>query len=363
MAAVSEAETDIVARPKSEKNKSDAPVIDMDALHILPLKIIPFENTVLKSARLIKNARLETVVELFRHEEGASGQVLVPDVWGVLGVDPDDPKIANDHRMLQQLAGLYSYDIYTLRKMLRAFGIEISDNEALKLSPEKSAELAEYMSKFTHPLLTEVFGGVDAEIKDLDQLLDMFRAPDKGNALRNLQVMAKKLEIEIGEIPKFLEDYGDIFMSLAYFRDCLDALIPQITTLLEDMGEMRKSMQLASDRNLMKTCNFMEERLTDITTSLTGRFESFHQHSSDMWENVTAESFRNVKEMVASHHTTLGGVLCGLAVKMSLWEEKFGGGRGGLVQRSEFIMSEMRHGIDTIAAIEKSAPSTVSIRK
>jgi hypothetical protein len=48
---------------------------------------------------------------------------------------------------------------------------------------------------------------------------------------------------------------------------------------------------------------------------------------------------------------------------MSLWEEKFGGGRGGLVQRSEFIMSEMRHGIDTIAAIEKSAPSTVSIRR
>ena len=175
--------------------------------------------------------------------------------------------------------------------------------------------------------------------------------------------MAEKLEIGIGDIPKFLEDYGDIFMSLAYFRECLDSLIPQITGLLDDMGEMRQSMQLAADRNLMKTCSFMEERLTDITTSLTGRFESFHQHSSDMWENVTAESFRNVQKMVASHHTTLGGVLCGLAVKMSLWEEKFGGGRGGLVQRSEFIMSEMRNGMDTIAAIEKSAPSTVSIRK
>ncbi len=60
---------------------------------------------------------------------------------------------------------------------------------------------------------------------------------------------------------------------------------------------------------------------------------------------------------------TLGGVLCGLSVKMSLWEEKFGGGRGGLVQRAEFIMSEMRQGIDTIAAIEQSAPSVVSIRK
>lgn len=362
MAAVNEVETEAQVEKPASRKSSQKP-LDMDALHILPLRIIPFDNTVLKSARLIKNARLETVVELFRHEEGASGQVLVSDVWGVIGVDPDDPKMAGDRRMLQQLAGLYSYDVYTLRKMLRAFGIEISDNKALRLSPEKSAELAAYMSKFTHPLLTQIFGGVDSKITDLDQLLDMFREPDKGNALRNLQVMAKKLAIEISDIPRFLEDYGDIFMSLAYFRECLDALIPQITDLIENMDEMRTSMQLSSDRNLMKTCDFMQERLTDIITSLTGRFESFHQHSSDMWEHVTAESFRNVKEMVAGHHTTLGGVLCGLAVKMSMWEEKFGGGRGGLVQRSEFIMSEMRHGIDTIAAIEKSAPSTVSIRK
>ena len=182
MAAVSEAETEVQVKPKVAKG-SDSIAIDMDALHVLPLKIIPFQNSVLKSARLIKNSRLETVVELFRHEEGASGQVLVNDIWGVLGVDPDDEKIAQDRRMLQSLGGLYSFDIYTLRKMLRAFGIEISDNEALKLSPEKAAELGEYMSEFTRPLLVQVFGGVDSEINDLEQLLDMFRAPDKGNAL------------------------------------------------------------------------------------------------------------------------------------------------------------------------------------
>lgn len=348
--------------PKAEA-PAEAIMGEMDSLHILPLKIIPFRNPVLKSARLIKNSRLETVVELFRHAEGASGQVAVNDIWGILGVDPEAVEIQQDRIMLHKLAGLYSYDVYTLRMALRAFGIEISDNKALRLSPRKSAELGEYMSKFTRPLLSQVYSGMKTEITDLDQLLDMFRAPDKGNAMRNLQVMAERLHIGIGDIPKFLEDYGDIFLSLAYFRECLDTLIPQITELLEDLGEMRKNMQLASDRNLMKTCAFMEERLTDITTSITGRFENFHQNSSDMWENVTAESFRAVKDIVAGHHMTLGGVLCGLSVKMSIWEEKFGGGRGGLVQRSEFIMSEMRQGIDTIAAIEKSAPSVVSIRK
>ena len=112
----------------------------------------------------------------------------------------------------------------------------------------------------------------------------------------------------------------------------------------------------------MKTCDHMEERLTDITTSITGRFENFHQHSNEMWKNVTAESFRQVKELVAGHHMTLGGVLCGLAVKMSLWDERFADGKGSLMQRAEFIMTEMRHGIDVIDRIEQSAPSLTDIR-
>ena len=55
------------------------------------------------------------------------------------------------------------------------------------------------------------------------------------------------------------------------------------------------------------------------------------------------------------------GVLCGLAVKMSLWELRFSQGRGSLTQRAEFIMTEMRHGVDTIDRIEKSAPTLAAL--
>lgn len=87
--------------------------------------------------------------------------------------------------------------------------------------------------------------------------------------------------------------------------------------------------------------------------SLSGRFESFDKHSQDMWNDINPNSFHKVKDMIASHHATLGGVLCGLAVKMVRWQEKFGDDRGGPVKRSEFLMSEMRQGIEKI---EKSAP-------
>ncbi|WP_245986375.1 hypothetical protein [Azospirillum thermophilum] len=46
-----------------------------DALHILPLSAIPLETPGLQHARLIKNVRLQTVVEMFRDAQAGSGQV------------------------------------------------------------------------------------------------------------------------------------------------------------------------------------------------------------------------------------------------------------------------------------------------
>jgi hypothetical protein len=336
---------------------------DMDLMHVLPLHIIPFKTRTLKSARLIKNSRLEPVVEVYRTEDGASGQFAVSDTVSALGLETDNPDTEIDLRILGQLGGLNSYDIYSLRRMLRNLGIEIDSHDSLKLSANKCAELGQYMGEFTRPLLQKVYSGAEANIEDLDQLLNLFRSPDRAEAMKNLQVMADMLQIGLADIPAFLEDYGDIFLSLAYFRERLDYLIPVITGFIDDIKELQENFQLRSDRNLMKTCTFMGERLSDITASLTGRFEHFHQHSDQMWTNVTAESFREVKTLISSHHTTLGGVLCGLTVKMSLWEERFPGGRGGLIQRSEFVMSEMRHGIDVIDKIEKPAPSLVNIRR
>lgn len=92
-----------------------------------------------------------------------------------------------------------------------------------------------------------------------------------------------------------------------------------------------------------------------MTASITGRFEIFDRHSEVLWENITAESFAKVKKMIESHHVTVGGVLCGLSVKMNSWQEQLGAG-GGLVRRADFVMSEMMQGIEKIVKIEQSAP-------
>ena len=48
-----------------EVDKSALDDSDMDALHILPLQIVPLETKGLAKARMIKNIRLESVVEVF----------------------------------------------------------------------------------------------------------------------------------------------------------------------------------------------------------------------------------------------------------------------------------------------------------
>ena len=52
---------------------------------------------------------------------------------------------------------------------------------------------------------------------------------------------------------------------------------------------------------------------------------------------------------------TIGGVLCGLAVKMNLWKHRFARGGGGPNRRMEFVKSEILPGLSHIKALEQSA--------
>ena len=184
----------------------------------------------------------------------------------------------------------------------------------------------------------------------------MFKNPDRDQAMENLKKLATRLNVALPEIPRFLEDYSDIFLSLAYFKNSFDNIVPRITVFFEFMEELRGNYRLKHDRNLVETLLFVENTLNNVTASITGRFESFQRHSNEMWSDINAESFSRVKRIISSHHSTIGGVLCGLAVKMSMWNDRFADGRDGPQARADFMLSEMRHGIEKIVEVEASAP-------
>ena len=77
--------------------------------------------------------------------------------------------------------------------------------------------------------------------------------------------MAKKLGIGLGDIPTFLENYGDIFLSLSYYRQTLDEIEPVIEKFLDSMDEIRSNWQLKQDQNLMRTCSMLQSTISELT--------------------------------------------------------------------------------------------------
>ena len=50
--------------------------------------------------------------------------------------------------------------------------------------------------------------------------------------MENLKKYASTLNVALPEIPRFLKDYGDIFLSLAYFKNFLNQIAPYVTAFI-----------------------------------------------------------------------------------------------------------------------------------
>lgn len=330
---------------------------DRDALYILPLSIIPLKLPALRRARLIKNVRLEGVVEFFADPQTGSGQVDIKDLPMVFGWP--DGQANPDFKLLKRLADLPSYDVYSLRILLRDMNIPISNARGLSLSESKIASLDAYMSKFTRPLVAKVFGGKEIETGGAEDLVRMFREAGSAQVRDNLLTIAKTLGIDVMDLPRFLEDCGDIFLALSYYRQCLDEIEPAVGGLLDSIHDIRANRLLSENSSVMETCDKIESTIGGQMASVGGRVEKFDRVTNALWADVSAQRFREVKEMIQSYHTAVGGVLCALTVKIKAWAAQFPNPESvGAKRRADFLMSDMKQGIEKILKMEGMAPGS-----
>jgi hypothetical protein len=326
--------------------------LDRDSLHTLPLCILPLETTGLRRARLIKNVRLESVVELFTDTNAGSGQMEIEDLVTEFQWNPIKPP--KDLIMIRNLGLLPSYDVYSLRIKLRELGIDIENSQDLKLSDNKKKELTSYMTEFTRPLIINIYGSEDINIQSFEDVVRLFRSPDIKTAMEKINQMSAKLEIKPQEIPRFIEDYGDIFLSLAYYRECLDSISPTIDEFLEAMEELKSNFRLKADQNLMTTVDLIGETINQRMSAINSRFDSFQLSTKNMWDKVSADQFREVQTLISNYHLSIGGVLCGLSTKMDAWSKEFPNkASGGPARRAAFILSEMKQGIENMTEVKE----------
>ncbi len=312
---------------------------DIDSLSVLPLGMLPIQSESLRSVRMIKDSKLESAIEMFAGGTAGSGLIYPAALRDTF------PKISDeDHGMITAVADLHSFDVYSLRISLRSIGIEVDSYDHLCLSDDKQIELRSYVRPFTERLIKKIYGG--GHNTEDDNVIAIFRDADERAARTTLQGMAGNLSIPLHQVPQFIQDYGDIYLSVAYYQNCLDSIQPMIDDFLVSTNEITNHSQMKQNPEVMKVCHRLDAKFRRLKNTLVGRFALFANSSDDMWQNMSAERFTEFRHLMEDNHAILGGVLCTLTVKMNLWNTKFPNGyESDASRRAEFIMTEMRQGL------------------
>ncbi len=322
---------------------------DRDAIHVLPISIIPLQTKTLQQARLVKNAKLQGTVELFSEGEAGSGQLLPEELAQFFDFHGER---AADLEILKALAALRSYDVYSLRLELRDLGINAQDHDQLSLSPGKAQELAEHMNTFTRPLISRIYGDSGEGNRSLDELIHLFLDPDKEAARKNLSDLAHALDIGLAEIPLFLERYADVYLSLAYYSATLDQISKPLEQVTEVLEKIRKDTRYQRSQPIMKACDRIMRRIVVAKTNISHILDAFRARTQDMWDDISGPKFRTMEKVILDYQRDIGGNLCALVVKMDAWEKLTG--KGSLGNCVQFVMSELAVGVDSMPELDLS---------
>jgi hypothetical protein len=173
----------------------------------------------------------------------------------------------------------------------------------------------------------------------------MFSHPDKGEALRNLKILADRLQVGLTEIPNFLEEYGDIAMSMAYFRGVFSELLPRLKAFRAWAEETAESYRFKDDAKFQQKYDSMLELLQEAQETVGGILEGFDKTARSFWQEISMGSFHYMRDMITEQHEVIGGSLCGLYVTTDAWQEQFNGKRASHDKCGEFILAEMIPGL------------------
>jgi len=253
----------------SKKTNGHISDFDRDSLWSLPLIMIPLQSSALQKTRLVKNNKLEGVVEIYSDARSGRGYV-IPDhlnkYFGDISTD--------DINVVRKLSVLNSYDVYSLRISLRQIGINVVDHDDLKLSISKQSELQEYMKPFVSSLIVNIFDREQTESIDMQDgnWMNIFYNPDVNKTREHLRIIASKMNIDLQDVPSVIQKYGDVYLSVAYYRQCLDNIQPAISDFVKSTIEITQHQQIKNDFTTITGCKRMYQKIKKIQALINQQF-------------------------------------------------------------------------------------------
>lgn len=321
---------------------------DNDSLYVLPLRHVPLETPALRRGRLVKTFPLDTAVEIVRYD-GGMGFFLIEDLLSG-GVDEifgwEEGHKHADAEIIRVLATLNSYDVYNLRIKFKQHNIDYEGYEYLQLSPDMQKELSVYMREFTRPFIETVFCA-DALKENPDRdIVSLLQDPDNGDTLQNLQRLSAKLHVHTDEIPKFLDEFSDVYLAVSYYKHYADRGGVMNTSLMEELSKLPEDLKWKHDPEVERGCIETREFMRALFFQVYAKLEEFERETKLFWVDLNPDRFRQLQRLIRESQSMIAGVLCGVGVKLSRWREQFPTAEhGNAGRRYDVMRSEIRPGM------------------
>lgn len=319
--------------------------VDQDSIHTMAVMALPINHPGLRRTRLVKNVRMETRIEMFSGDGLGSGQIAIADIPEHF---VDDASLRADMSVLSNLSVLPSFDCYTLRRGLRQQGINVDQESVFKLSDSKIQELFPLMRRITRPLIKHLYGEEDLDVTDTRTLLDLVQNPDHDKVRDRLDRMANTLGVSIARLPAYLEDFGDLYLSLSYFESYFIENAPKVDQMFLWMRDVAQSSHLRNDPTSQKAFTDVERRIRYLKDNLDNRFKNLSEVTKVNWDLLDVTMFQKVQRSILAEQIYLATALCGLAVKIYEWERVFPNAGGSPDRVLEFVGGELRPGLDNL---------------
>jgi hypothetical protein len=300
---------------------------------------LPVQHPVLRKSKLIKNARFESVVELYREDSVGSAQYHLEAAAKMLEIDL---RSSEDLNLLRNVALLPAFDVFSVRLLLREMGIQVDDNDGLALPPATAEQLDAHMRKFTIPLLRYVYGDQALETATLQQLIRQFRDPDVERAGAHLKRLAEKFGIPVSQVPRFLEDYSDTFLAIALYQHTLAKMEPSVDAFLRAVERLAADSQFQKNRIILASLNRVDSDFRHIIKSVAKRLGASERLIKLLWSQNSDGNFATLQTRIREFHFLIAYLLCGIAAKVNAWNAAFPAvGLGNPARRAELITTDI----------------------
>src|SRR3546814_14838318 len=105
----------------------------------------------------------------------------------------------------------------------------------------------------------------------------------RDEALRRIKAISDALQLSVDQIPGFLEDYGDIFLSLSYFKRYLDKIRPDFAAMKTWMHAGIADSHLRHNKHAVRACETVNVNVEAAIRFVLGRFQAIAERRRELW--------------------------------------------------------------------------------